>query len=76
MDQLWSTTLFSIITTMSESQLAIEIILVIQGPITQQHILCLLPYIDTECRNFLDGDIELLMTEPSRMQVLLKEEVG
>ena len=76
MDQLWSTTLFSIITTVSESQLAIEIILVIQGPIIQQHILCLLPYIDIECRKFLDGDIELFMMELSKIQVLLKEEVG
>lgn len=61
---------------MSGSQLVIEIILVIQGLIIQQHILCLLPYIDIECRKFLDGDIDLLMMELSKIQVLLKEEVG
>lgn len=58
---------------MSESQLAVETILVIQGPIIQQHILCLLPSIDIERRKFLDGDIELLMMALSRIQVLLKE---
>lgn len=58
------------------SELAIEIIHVIQGSIIQQHILCLFPCIDIECRKFLDGDTELSMMGPSRIQVLLKEEAG
>ena len=60
---------------MSESQLAVETIVVIQGPIIQQQVLCLLPYLDIERRKFLDGDIELFMMELSKIQVLLKEEV-
>lgn len=48
-----------------EWALAIEMIHVIQGSTIQQHILCFLPSIDTECRKFLDGDTELLMMGPS-----------